>query len=185
MVTEESQLKYLYLKLKPQRFQETLKFVEMTWKKFIPSRPFDFSFLDERLDNLYSQEKQLRKIFAVFSGLAVFISCLGLFGLASFVSEQRTREIGIRKILGASTGNIVKLLVKDFTKLVIYAALISFPIAYYVMRNWLEHFPYRIELTVSPFIFGSGVAFGIALLTVSYKALMTALTDPVEALRHE
>ena len=124
-------------------------------------------------------------LFMYFSILAIFISCLGLFGLASFIAEQRTKEIGVRKVLGASIGNLVMLLSKEFTKWVIVANLIAWPIAYYAMAKWLENFAYRIEMTWLPFVGAASIAMLIAFATVSYHAIKAALTDPVKALRYE
>jgi len=185
MVSEFMNLKSLYLKVDTSEFQETLGFLEATWKQFLPNRPFAFRFLNDRLDQLYQEEARLTRIFTAFSSLAIFVSCLGLFGLASSIAEQRTKEIGIRKVLGASTGGIITLLIRDFAKPVTIAAFISIPIAYYLMRRWLEDFPYRIELAYDHFLVGILMAFVVALVAVGYQAFSAALANPADALRHE
>jgi len=134
---------------------------------------------------MYRGVERMGSLFMYFSILAIFISCLGLFGLASFIAEQRTKEIGVRKVLGASIGNLVMLLSKEFTKWVIVANLIAWPIAYYAMAKWLENFAYRIEMTWLPFVGAASIAMLIAFATVSYHAIKAALTDPVKALRYE
>jgi putative ABC transport system permease protein len=163
----------------------TINEVEQVWKKFAPDFPFEYNFLDETLDNLYRSEMRVSKIFRYFTALAIFISCLGLFGLASFMAEQRTKEIGIRKVVGASVLGIVLLLSKEFAKWVLVANLIAWPIAWYVMSKWLQNFAYRTNIAWTTFIFSAGVAVLIALLTVSYKSIRAAVANPVESLRYE
>ncbi len=125
------------------------------------------------------------QLFSGFAFLALFVACLGLFGLASFTAEQRTREIGIRKVLGASVAEILLLLSKEFTRLVALAFVVAAPIAYFALREWLQNFAYHIDLGISPFLLGGGVALLIALLTVSAQALKASLSNPVQALRYE
>ena len=132
-----------------------------------------------------AQEAKLSEIIQYFTFLAIFIACLGLFGLASFTAEQRTREIGVRKVLGASVGNIVLLLTRQFVWLILAANLIAWPLAYFAMNNWLQNFAYRIDFGWSIFLIAGGAALLIALLTVGYQAVKAALTDPVKALRYE
>ncbi|MGD8306793.1 MAG: ABC transporter permease [Ignavibacteria bacterium] len=162
-----------------------LDFIEEKWDEFAPGNPFDYSFMDSDFDKVYKAEMRLGQIFSVFAMLAIFIGCLGLFGLAAFTSEQRTKEIGIRKTLGASVNGIVFLLSREFGKLVLISFIVSAPIAYYVMNIWLADFAYRINLTLSIFIFAGFIAFLIALLTVSYQAIKAALANPVDSLRNE
>ncbi len=156
-----------------------------TWGRFVTGRPLLYSFLDDQLAALYEAEQHLAQIFFVFVLLAILIACLGLFGLAAFTAQQRTKEIGIRKVLGASVPSIVALLSKDFLKLVLVAFVIAMPVAYYAMSTWLEDFAYRIDL--GPWVFvGAGVlALVIALATVSSQALRAAWANPVKALRSE
>ena len=163
----------------------TIKEVEQVWKTFAPAFSFEYNFLDESLDNLYRSEMRISKIFRYFTALAIFISCLGLFGLASFMAEQRTKEIGVRKVLGASVPGIVLLLSKEFGKWVLVANIIAWPIAWYAMSKWLQNFAYRTNITWTTFIISAGIALLIALLTVSYKSIKAALANPVESLRYE
>jgi ABC-type antimicrobial peptide transport system permease subunit len=141
--------------------------------------------VDKEVEKLYAEEKRLGKISVVFTSLAILISCLGLFGLVSFVAEQKKKEIGIRKVLGASVHNIIRLLTKDFLKLVGIAFIIASPLAYYVMQSWLQDFPYRITIEWWVFIIAGGVAGIITLLTVSFQAIKAAFTNPIKSLRTE
>jgi len=176
---------YLAIRLHPGNVAEAISAVEETWKKLAPNQPFSYTFLDQDYARLYNREQQMSHVFQIFSGLAILIACLGLFGLAAFTTQQRTKEIGIRKILGASVSGIVCLLSKDFLKLVLIANLIAWPIASYAMNPWLQSFAYRINPNISPFILSGLIALFIALLTVSYQAIKAARANPVEALRYE
>ncbi len=157
------------------------------WSEFAPNWPFVYSFLDEDFNKLYGVEERFCKIFANFTFLAIFIASLGLFGLASFTAERRTKEIGIRKILGASAAKIMVLLSGEFTTLVLLANLIAWPVAYYFMDQWLQGFSFRINLVSHLWAFAAAgfLALFIALLTVSYQAIRASLANPVEALRYE
>ncbi|MGH7598880.1 MAG: ABC transporter permease [bacterium] len=173
------------VRLSPQDIPAKLAFVEEKWRQVYPLHPFEYSFLDDDFDHLYRAEQLRGKIFSAFAGLAIFIACLGLFGLAAFSAEQRTKEIGIRKILGAAEGQIVFLLSKEFVLLVLIANLVAWPIAYWTMHNWLQDFAYRTSLQWDIFILGGIAALAISLLTVSFQAIKAALANPVEALRYE
>ena len=173
------------IKIRPQGVPETLAFIEEVWGQFAPERPFEYSFLDETIDEQYKAEAGLGKIFGYFSGLAVLIACLGLFGLASFTAERRTKEIGLRKVLGASTAKIVVLVSTDFIKLVVIAFVVAAPVAYLVMNRWLESFAHRVDVSLVTFVVAGVGAFVIAGLTVSYQSIKAALTNPVETLRYE
>jgi putative ABC transport system permease protein len=162
-----------------------LKTVEATWKKMVPSEPFTYSFMNDDFSRMYSSEQRIGKIFISFAILAILIACLGLFGLATYAAEQRTREIGIRKVLGASVSNIVAMLSKDFLKLVIIAAIIAFPIAWWAMHKWLQDFVYRINISWWVFAVAAIAAILVALFTISFKAIRAALTNPVDNLRTE
>ncbi|MEO7766874.1 MAG: FtsX-like permease family protein, partial [Ferruginibacter sp.] len=159
--------------------------LEKTWKHFLPETPFSYTFLDENFDRLYQAETRQGRLFTTFSCLAILIACLGLFGLSAFTITQRVKEIGIRKVLGASIGNIVRMISKDFLKLVLIAAVIAFPVAWYAMSKWLQDFAYRVG--ISWWIFGAAgvVAFLIALLTISFQAIKAAVANPVDSLRTE
>jgi len=159
--------------------------IERTWKNYIPETPFEYSFLDENFDKLYESEQRQGTIFTTFACIAIFIACLGLLGLSAFTISQRIKEIGVRKVLGADVSGIVGLLSKDFLKLVSIAALISFPVAWYAMNNWLKDFAYRIHIQWWVFILAAITALLVALITVSFQAIKAALTNPVKSLRTE
>jgi putative ABC transport system permease protein len=142
-------------------------------------------FLDERFDALYKSEQKQGSLFTVFAGIAILIACMGLFGLSAFTISQRVQEIGIRKVLGASTGSIVGLLSKDFLKLVGIAAVIAFPVAWYAMNSWLQDFAYRINMPWLIFLLAAIVAAAVALVTISFQAIKAALSNPVKSLRSE
>ena len=151
----------------------------------VPELPFEYSFLDERFDGVYASERKLGTIFTVFCSLAIFIACLGLFGLAAYTAEQRTKEIGVRKVLGASVGSLVLLFSRDFTKLVLVALLIAVPVSYVIMNRWLEDFAYRITLGASTFLMAGGIALLIAWLTIGFQSVRAAVANPVDSLRNE
>ena len=159
--------------------------LEKTWKTYLPEVPFDYSFLDEKFQQLYQSEERQGTLFTVFSGIAIFIACLGLLGLSSFSISQRIKEIGIRKVLGASTTGLVRLLSVDFLRLIALAALIAFPIAWYAMHNWLSDFAYRIAIQWWVFGLAGLLAAIVALVTISFQALKAALVNPVKSLRSE
>jgi len=173
------------IRISPENIPETLTFIENKWNELDPSHPFEYSFMDESFDRQYRSEEKLGQIFGVFSALAVFIASLGLLGLALFMAEQRTKEIGIRKILGASVGRIFVLLAKEFAILVLIANLFAWPIAYYLMTKWLQNFAYRVDMASWIYMTSAVIAFVIALMTISFQALKAALSDPVKSLRYE
>jgi putative ABC transport system permease protein len=176
---------YVAMRLAPGEVAATLRRLETVWREFEPLRPFEPFFLDDNLNQLYKKEERLSLVLSTFSMLAIVIACLGLFGLAAFATEQRTKEIGIRKVLGASVTNLVALLSKDFAKLVLIANVIAWPVAWFAMSKWLEDFPYRIAMAPMFLIFASLAALVVAILTVSYQALRAALANPVDSLRYE
>ncbi len=176
---------YISVRLNTENVSETVKYVGNTWNDFAPGKPFEYSFLDKDYDNLYINEKQTRSLFSIFSFLAIFIACLGLFGLASFVADRKTKEIGIRKILGASVPRIVNNLNKSFIKWVLIANLIAWPAAWYFMSKWLQNFAYRINLTWWVFVLAAALALLIALMTVSFQTIRAALKNPTDSLRYE
>jgi len=163
----------------------TIGYIENTWNQFVPGMPFEYSFLDEDYDNLYINENQTRKLFTIFAFLAIFIACLGLYGLASFVAEQKTKEIGIRKTFGASVPGIVKLLSMIFIKWVLLANVIAWPAAWFIMQRWLQNFSYRISIDIWVFLLGGALALIIALMTISYQTIKAATANPIETLRFE
>jgi putative ABC transport system permease protein len=176
---------YLCVHLSPTNIAAATKAIEGTVKGIVPDDPFEYRFLDEVLDNQYKTERRTDKLAEVIAILSIFISCLGLFGLSSFSSEQRTKEIGIRKVLGASVAEIVALLSKEFVKWVLIANVVAWPLAYYVMNNWLKNFAYRTDMSIWIFAASGVLALLIALLTVSSHAIKAATANPVEALRYE
>jgi putative ABC transport system permease protein len=163
----------------------TIALLKDKWNKFLPGQPFEYFFLDERFYEIYKAEQQLGKIFGIFAVLAIFVGCLGLFGLAAFIAERRTKEIGIRKALGASVSNIIRLLSKEFVILVAAANVIAWPAAYLIMNQWLKDFAYRTSLNFITFLAAGAAALIIALLTTSYQAIKAALSDPVQSLKYE
>jgi len=156
-----------------------------TWNRFMPGQPFEYSFLDERFNNVYRAEQKIGEIFGSFAVLAIFVGCLGLFGLAAFVAEQRTKEIGIRKVLGASISSIITLLSKEFAILVGIANLIAWPAAYFIMKKWLEDFAYKTALSPWTFLAAGMAALLIALITIGYQSIKAALANPVNSIKYE
>ena len=165
--------------------QESLIRIEKTWAQHAQGIPFDFYFLDSVIEAQYQSEQNFRTIFSAMTGLSLVIACLGVFGLAAFTAEQRTKEIGVRKVLGASVSNVVALLSKDFVKLVLMANVIAWPIAYFAMNKWLQNFAYRVEIGIWVFALAGAAALIIAMLTVSFQALKVATANPVNSLRCE
>jgi putative ABC transport system permease protein len=181
----DRELPYLILHTKASDFKQFIAGLERQWRESVPNVPFEFTFLEEQLDQLYRADQRVAAIVGYFTVVAILISCLGLYGLASFAAEQKTKEIGIRKVLGASVGGLVALLSKDFVRLVLIANLIGWPAAYFAINKWLQNFAYRIEIGWWVFALAGGLALLIALLTVSTQAIKAALANPVEALRYE
>ena len=173
---------YFSIRIRSDDVAGTLSFLKTQWQKVAPNKPFDYFFLDDDYDKLYSTEEQIGTLFGLFSILTIFIACLGLFGLASFTAQRRIKEIGIRKVLGASVSNLMLMLSREFALLVGLANLIAWPIAYYAMNRWLQDFAYRIELDMWTFVLSGLLTFFIALTTVSYQAWKVARTNPVDAL---
>jgi putative ABC transport system permease protein len=176
---------WVVLKTETRDFKTLLTNLEHTWKSINPDTPFVYTFIDKEVEKLFAEEKRLGQISMVFTLLAILISCLGLFGLVSYVAEQKKKEIGIRKVLGASINSVVQLLTKDFLKLVGIAFLIGSPIAYYFMQRWLEGFTYKIEIEFWVFILAGGFALLITLLTVGFQSIKSAIANPVKSLRTE
>ena len=183
----EGGFRLISIKLQTENISGTLAYIEDSWKTFSPQSPFESFFLDTVFESRYLSEERLQRLFVYFSVLAIFIGCLGLFGLASFSADQRTKEIGIRKILGASDTGIIALLSKEFTRLVLYASVIALPLAYITMFFWLKGYAYRINLNGHLFLllFASLAALAVACLTVSFQAIKAARSNPVESLRYE
>jgi len=177
--------KYLLVRVNPGDIPGSIEFLKTKWEELAPGVPFEYSFLDEDYDRLYKSEIRLGKIFSYAAGLAIFIACLGILGLISFSVRQRSKEIGVRKVLGASVTRIILMLSKELTVWILLANIIALPAAYFAMNRWLQNFAYKINLGIEIFIFSAVLALLIALLTVSYKAIKAANANPVEALRFE
>jgi putative ABC transport system permease protein len=173
------------VKIAAEDVPETIAHIEKTWKEFSPGFPFEFHFIDDLVDSQYKNEERLAKTIGYFAALGIFIACLGLFGLASFLAEQRKKEIGIRKVLGASMGGILMLLNKEFSRWVLVSNVVAWPVAYYALSKWLADFAYRTNIDVGPFLLSGILALAIALMTVGYQSIRAALANPVESLRYE
>jgi len=173
------------IKIKPGTQKAVLPFIEKLWTSAYPDYVYDYKFLDKTIENFYKQEDQLSQLYTIFAGIAIFISCLGLYGLVSFMSAQRTKEVGIRKVLGASAQSIIYLLSKELTVLILIAFAISAPIAWYIMHQWLQNYTYRIPLGASIFILAIVSSVVIAWITVAYRAIKAAMANPVKSLRTE
>ena len=176
---------YACVRINADKISAAIRSLEDTWNKLVPGLPFEYSFLDGRINNLYRAEQRMAKVFNSSTVLALFIACLGLFGMASFSAERRTKEIGIRKVLGASVPSVVSMLSKEYAKLVLISNLIAWPTAYYVMNQWLRGFAYRTNIQIWTFLAAAATALLIAVLTVSYHTIKTATANPVDSLRYE
>jgi putative ABC transport system permease protein len=172
-------------RIKTDDIAKTIGLLEKKWKEFLPNAPFSYTFLDERFAAMYRSEQRVGKIFGMFATLAVFIGCLGLFGLAAFTAEQRTKEIGIRKVLGATAPGIVRLLMREFMILIAVANVIAWPVAYFMMNGWLRDFAYRISIGAWIFVGAGVLTMCIAMLTVIFQAAKAALMNPIDSLRYE
>jgi len=176
---------YVSMRIKGENIKRTLNSTKIIWESFSQGRPFQYFFLDDNFDQLYKSEIKTSRLFNFFTVMALFISCMGLLGLAAYTAEQRTKEMGIRKVMGATGYNIFYLLSSEFTKWILLSSMIAFPLSYYFMNQWLGNFAYRISLTPLHFILSLVIALLIALITVSFQALKKALANPVESLRYE
>jgi putative ABC transport system permease protein len=175
----------VYIKVEPDNLSATVAAVEATWKQMNPAYPFEYRFLDESFDELYRAEQRTGELFNYFALIAIFISCLGLFGLSAYTAELRTKEIGVRKVLGASVTSILALFTKEFLLLVLLAFALAVPVSYYLMHTWLQGFVYRTSIELTVFALAITFAILITLLTVSYQSLRAALANPVDSLRSE
>jgi putative ABC transport system permease protein len=182
---KDARFRYIALKVKPLTISDTLVFLRKKWNQVDPAQAFDYFFLDEAFGRQYKADEKLSRIFSCFTILAIFIACLGLFGLASFTAEKRTKEIGIRKALGASVSEIIWLLSKEFTRWVLIANIIAWPIIYLAMNRWLQNFAYRIDIGLGTFVISALLALLIAALTVGFQAIRAARANPVDTLRYE
>ena len=165
--------------------QSTVKQIEAKWNQLAPGQPFSYTFMNESFNDVYKAEQRIGKISLAFAFFTILVACLGLFGLVTFIAEQRTKEIGIRKVLGASITGIVAMLSKDFIKLVIVSICIASPIAYYAMYSWLQDFAYRIEISWWVFVLAGVLVVLIAVLTVGFQAVKASIVNPVKSLKTE
>jgi len=177
--------RYAYMRISAENMQETLKFIKHTTHSLTPDYPYELKFLEADVEKLYLSEVQTSKLITSFAFLAVFISCLGLLGLSTLITQQRIKEIGIRKVLGSTISQIVALLTSQFVKWVLIANLIAWPVSYYIMESWLRNFPYKITLSIWYFIFSGLTALIIAFGTISLNTIRAANRNPVESLRYE
>jgi putative ABC transport system permease protein len=177
--------RFITVRIAPGNLESTIPFLEEVWKKNAGDEGFSFNFLDRNLDRLYAADQKTGKIAAIFSVLAIFVASLGLLGLAAFVTERRTKEIGVRKVLGASIPEIILLLSKEFARWVLVANVVAWPVAYFVANNWLKDFAYRVNISIWIFAASGALALIIALLTVCSHAVKAATANPVDSLRYE
>lgn len=176
---------YISVRVKSNRIADVLKFMNNSWKRYANGLPLEYTFLNDEYDILYKNEKQTKQLFIAFSILAIFIACLGLLGLSSYIAEQRTKEIGIRKVMGASVSTITYILSANFTKWVLISNLVAWPIGYYLMNKWLEDFAYRVSMSWWMFVVAAMLSIIIALLTISYQSIRAATRNPIDSLRYE
>ena len=176
---------WLLLKANATDYEQLLTGLQQSWKAVNPNTPFTYTFIDKEVEKLYAEEQRLAKVSILFTCLAVLISCLGLFGLISFMAEQKKKEIGIRKVLGANVSTVVHMLTKDFVKLVLIALLIAAPLVWYFMNQWLEDFTYRIEISWWMFGLAGGISLAITMVTISFQVIKAATSNPIKNLRTE
>ena len=185
IATNSTMYRQASIKLSTTNIASTMQSIKRIWEQAFPNRVYEYRFLDDKIDSFYKQENQLAQLYKIFAAIAIFLSCLGLYGLASFMAVQRIKEVGIRKVLGATTGNIVYLFSKEFIILIAIAFVIATPLAWYYMHQWLQNYVYRIDINWLIFLAGGAVAIIIALATVSFQAIKAAIANPVKSLRTE
>ena len=185
VIFPEDQFNKIFVKLPKGDLTATLASIESTFRSIVPDRPFEFQFVDQQYQALYTNEQRMGIAFTVFAFLAIVIACLGLLGLVAFSAAQKTKEIGIRKVMGATAPHIVMLITRDYTRLVILAIGIGLPTAYFAMSEWLKNFAYQTSIGASPFIIATLICIFIALGAASYQAIKAALIDPAKTLRNE
>jgi putative ABC transport system permease protein len=176
---------FITLTLSTEEISRTLSFVQDKWEELFPGIPYEYYFLDEDFNRLYRSEEKTGTLIGAFALIGVLVACFGLFGLASFMAEQRTKEIAIRKVHGARLQDALSLLAKDFIKWILISGIIAWPVAYFVVNRWLQNFFYRVNLGIEVYIFTGFIVLAIALLTISYQVIKTATTNPIDYLRYE
>ncbi|MBN1272941.1 MAG: FtsX-like permease family protein, partial [Candidatus Aminicenantes bacterium] len=182
---DSNRIDNISVRIVPGNVKETIGFIEQRWAKFFPGDQFEFNFLDSRLDRLYQNEEKMKNIFIVFSALSIFVACLGLFGVAAYTAAERTKEIGVRKVLGASSTSVFLLLTKDFTKWVILANIAALPLGFFMLNKWLQNFAYRINIGWHVFLLSALIAFIMALVAVFFQAVKATVANPVTSLKYE
>lgn len=185
MANDANNYGFMIASVNPSGFTETVASIENTWKAQVSDAPFEYTFLDENIQKMYNEDRRISKIITSFSVIAMIICSLGLYGLSSFMAERRLKEIGVRKVMGASVAQITGMMSKEFVRLVLIALVLAIPLSWYAMQKWLEGFEYKTTLNTTPFIYAGLSALAIALLTVSYESLKAANTDPAKTLRNE
>ncbi|MBI1783262.1 MAG: FtsX-like permease family protein, partial [Sphingobacteriales bacterium] len=185
MATNSTMYRQASIKLSNTNIASSMEGIKKIWEHTFPDYVYEYHFLDEKIAGFYKQENQLSQLYKIFAAIAIFLSCLGLYGLASFMAAQRIKEVGIRKVLGASPGNIVYLFSREFVILIVIAFVIAAPIAWYYMHQWLQDYAYRVTISLWLFAAGGLAAIFIALVTISFQAIRAALTNPVKSLRTE
>ncbi|HEY9004924.1 MAG TPA: FtsX-like permease family protein, partial [Ohtaekwangia sp.] len=182
---EATRYDYMIASVEPTDFNNTVASIEKVWKELVNDTPFEYSFLDENIQRQYDEDRKVSSIITIFTCIAVLISCLGLYGLSTYMAERRFKEMGVRKVMGASVNQIVTLMSSEFIKLIVIALIISVPLAWYAMDRWLEGFAYRTSIDVLVFVYAGGAAMLVALLTVSFESFKAATANPLKALRNE
>jgi putative ABC transport system permease protein len=173
------------VKVSPNQSEQTINYIKSEWAKVFPDRVIDISFMDQKYEQLYSSEEKLADLFSIFSALAIFVACLGLFGLSAFTAEVKTKEIGVRKVLGASVTGISLLLSKQFVVWILVSNIIAIPIAIYAVNKWLQNFAYRVSLHWATFIAASFLVLAVSLIAISFQIIKAATANPIESLRYE
>jgi ABC-type antimicrobial peptide transport system permease subunit len=185
IATNVTMYRQVSIKISTVNIPSSMQSIKKVWEQIFPEHPFQYSFLDEKIESFYKQESQLSQLYKIFAAVAILLSCLGLYGLASFMAAQRVKEVGIRKVLGATAGNIVYLFSKEFIILIAIAFIIAAPLAWYYMHQWLQDYVYRISISWWLFAAGGIIAIFIALATISFQAIKAAIANPVKSLRSE
>src|SRR6185295_5784706 len=185
IATNATMYRQASIKLSTTNIASSMQSIKKIWEQTFPNHVYEYRFLDDKIESFYKQENQLSNLYKIFAVIAIFLSCLGLYGLASFMAVQRIKEVGIRKVLGASVGSVVYLFSKEFVVLIGIAFAIATPIAWYFMHKWLQDYVYRIDISWWLFIAGGAAAIAIALITVSFQAIKAAIANPVKSLRTE
>jgi ABC-type antimicrobial peptide transport system permease subunit len=185
IATNSTMYRQASIKLSTTNMASTMQSIKKIWQQTFPGYVYEYRFLDDKIAGFYQQENQLSQLYKIFAAIAIFLSCLGLYGLASFMAAQRIKEVGIRKVLGATAGSIIYLFWKEFILLIAIAFAIATPIAWYFMHQWLQNYAYRIEVSWLIFLAGGIAAIMIALATISFQAIKAAMANPVESLRSE